>query len=339
MAELAAKLNVSKCLVSLALSNKYGVSEEMRNKIILTAIENGYDFSKCKKNAKLTKKTVAITIYSMELLSNSFWSEVFMGLERELIGNGYSINIMIIGEETDYGHIALQARELNCRGIVMIGNIVSDASVNYLKQLKIPIVLIDSYSYNNTDVDCVMASNYLGGYNAAKYIAARGHKNICFVGDISYAFSFKQRCAGVKDFFSEMDNDAIKVTYLTKKFDDPILKNYNHEQLTSYIRQHQTEYMAFICASDPIAYVIYDLCRELGLSIGKQVSVLGFDNRETPERIVPRLSSVNIPKSELGRRAAMLLKEKIEQPDKLPQIVHLPTTIEEKESVADLNQI
>ena len=42
MAQIAKELNVSRALVSYALSDKYGVSEEMKRRIITTAVEMGY---------------------------------------------------------------------------------------------------------------------------------------------------------------------------------------------------------------------------------------------------------------------------------------------------------
>ena len=49
MQDIANKLGITRTLVHMALSNKYGVSEATRSLIITTALDMGYDFNRIKK--------------------------------------------------------------------------------------------------------------------------------------------------------------------------------------------------------------------------------------------------------------------------------------------------
>ena len=73
MEDIAAKLKISKSLVSKALSDKYGVSDEMRDTIKLTAINMGYKF-KAKQRAYLSKtESITLIVEKNNLLDSGFW--------------------------------------------------------------------------------------------------------------------------------------------------------------------------------------------------------------------------------------------------------------------------
>ena len=59
------------------MRNKYGVSEEMRSKIVLKAIELGYEF---KKNAPKKKKNITLLVKNMGILNEDFWRRCILGI-------------------------------------------------------------------------------------------------------------------------------------------------------------------------------------------------------------------------------------------------------------------
>lgn len=83
MEQLAKELGVSKGLVSLALSGKYGVSEEMRTKIVLYAIQRGYDFSRRKggNRKNVNVHTIGVLLNQDDLLAERFWPQILKGIE------------------------------------------------------------------------------------------------------------------------------------------------------------------------------------------------------------------------------------------------------------------
>ena len=64
---------------------------------------------------------------------------------------------------------------------------------------------------------------------------------------------------------------------------------------------------AIFCASDPMAIGCYEALKELGLRIGTDVGVMGYDDQDIAQHLHPPLSSVLLPHREMGHRCARSL--------------------------------
>lgn len=64
---------------------------------------------------------------------------------------------------------------------------------------------------------------------------------------------------------------------------------------------------AVIALNDPIAIGVYQACAELGLVVGKDLSVVSFDDDEYAQYLVPALTTARLPYSEMGSRAVSLV--------------------------------
>lgn len=86
--ELAKILGLSPAAVSMALNQKPGVSAKTREKVISTAKQYGYDFSKREASASATspKGALLLLVYrkSGAVVSDSpFFNEVFEGIHEK----------------------------------------------------------------------------------------------------------------------------------------------------------------------------------------------------------------------------------------------------------------
>ena len=341
MEQIAAHFNISKTLVSFALSDKYGVSEEMRSKIRLYALENGYDFSKC-KSSKKTKRSVMFLISSTQMFKDTFWSKIIAGVENELTQQKINLEILSCqnmffadGVTIDLNAICHKIAASKPNGIIIISQLATHEICSTLKKLNIPIVLIDQTNYMASDLDQILIDNYHGGYHAAEYLASMGHKNLCFLGDIRYADSFRQRFNGFRDYCETKENLSVK--YLTGRFDDNEIFCYNKTDLISFLR-NMKEHPAIMCANDPIAFQVYKVCDSLGLRVGKDVSILGFDDIEPCVIASPPLSSIHVHRYALGKTAVETLINRMNGETKPYEIIQLSTYLCERESVADLTE-
>lgn len=339
MDDIAKNLNISKSLVSLALSDKYGVSEEMKSRIRLYAMENGYNFKNIRTTKSSSHKTVSVIISDTEMFKEEFWSKVIVGIEKKLTDERIKMNILpcrnLITFDMNFNteKLVKQVVSINPDGILLVSRVATQNNALALKKLNIPIVLVDNCSYIGSDIDNVTTDNYNGGYNAAKYLVEMGHKNLCFVGDPNYASAFKQRLNGFRDFCETLPN--LKVDYLIKPDDGTKIHSYNNSELVSYLCSIK-EHVAFMCANDPIAFEIYKLCSTFNLKISKDLSVLGFDDVETCTLLSPPLSSIHVHKYMMGINAASKLITRMNDSTKPSENMQLSTYISPKKSVADL---
>ncbi|MBQ9481330.1 MAG: LacI family DNA-binding transcriptional regulator [Clostridia bacterium] len=98
MEDIAREMNVNKSTVSIAIADKYGVSEEMRGKIILKAIEMGYDFSQSKVSTSKRNKIAVIVEDKASTFNNGFWYEVIQGIEQRIRELKYQLKMYILSQ-------------------------------------------------------------------------------------------------------------------------------------------------------------------------------------------------------------------------------------------------
>jgi DNA-binding LacI/PurR family transcriptional regulator len=92
---------------------------------------------------------------------------------------------------------------------------------------------------------------------------------------------------------------------------------------------------AIVTSSDRLAAVVYGVAAELGLRIGHDLAVTGFDGSIAAELMHPRLTSVAIPVDDIAKRVvARALRQVEQEPDQAPGEV-VPTTLRLGESTGE----
>lgn len=327
---IAAELNISKSLVSRALSDKYGVGDEMRNKIKITAVKMGYVFKNKTNNHSSKVESVTIIVERHDLLDSGFWVKIINGIEKELYKENISVFLSVI-ENDDDDFIPLSIKQMKTNGIMILGLI----PLKYIASVSttgLPIVLVDSI-YFNLKFDHILANNYYGAYEATELILNYGHKKIGFVGSVSYSYSYSERLRGFTDCINNRENVEISLFNITNKHDDfytPFSKDQFKKMINSELLPS-----ALLCASDIIALQVYEILEEAGIKIPEDISIIGFDNIQKGEWVNPPLTSVNISKTAIGQGAAELLLDRINNPDKNPRLIMVGTDIVIRESLAE----
>jgi LacI family transcriptional regulator len=88
-----------------------------------------------------------------------------------------------------------------------------------------------------------------------------------------------------------------------------------------------------MCANDMIAVGLIDAAREAGLSLPKDLAVIGFDDIDTASLITPHLTTVVNPAREVGAACAGALLRRIALgPDEAYTVNALPTHLVRRDS-------
>jgi DNA-binding LacI/PurR family transcriptional regulator len=88
------------------------------------------------------------------------------------------------------------------------------------------------------------------------------------------------------------------------------------------------------CATDITAAAAIHTFREAGISIPKQLSIIGMDDIEIAQNVSPLLTTVSIPKIEMGKVAIHTLLNRINKVHQLPMKIFLPHKLILRESTA-----
>lgn len=341
--DIARMMGKSKGLISMALANKYGVSEEMRAQIVMTAVRMGYEFKTKKPSADGSrssgKKKVFICFVRDMLDDTSYWMELICNVERHLQKRGIFTQIYGLERGRNEEQLVTDFYRSGCVGMITFGPSLSVRETEDLLRLNRPVVLIDSDSVLQSGIGSIhiKAANHNGMYEAMRYLCERGHRRICFVGDCSTEETLTERRSGVLRF-TERNEGAAKLSLVDQPLTAGISEYVNLSQLHEQLKTGDAT--AYLCANDAIAARVYVVAEELSLRIPDDISVMGFDNATSSRWLRPALTTCAVDRDRLAAMAVELLmlhlKNSEEEENRLFSgiKVEIPVEIVERDSVA-----
>lgn len=331
MKDIADSLHVSINTVSLALNNKSGISDETRQAIIQKAKELGYTIASQPRPAR----NIALLLNKRYLKNLSFYSRVVYGITNYANQNNYNVIVDFFDNNAPLLPQAIVSNSVE--GILAAGNI-SDEFLDLLSKTGLPLVLIDYTSYD-VHTDSVGTQNLMGGYAAARYVIQKGHRNIGFVGDIHYSNNLRERWLGFGSCIR--DNAGLGVCQDLYQYSilgsiAPAVIGKDYQRLAQEVQSLSQLPTAWICCNDETAVCLYRALESLNIRPGKDISIMGFDDIENSLLVQPALTTMHVPKKQMGETAFMRLCSRMENP-KLPlQHITLPVYLVERDSVQQL---
>ncbi|MCX4370712.1 MAG: LacI family DNA-binding transcriptional regulator [Dysosmobacter sp.] len=280
--EIADQLNVSVNTVSLVLRNQPGISKETRQSVLSMAEKLGY-----RPRTAPSWRSVLI-LSNIENTDDTYFSNAFFKLiKMELELNGcipftlHSLNT--VSQE----HVREVIQEKNIDGIVVIDEIGELHAVQ-LQSIGLPVVLYGFY-FPKIPFNSVMEDNISAMSLIVSQLAAKGYRNIGFIGGLDSSKSFSERWLGtvlaIKNeglslnmehmFISQTYSECCDVGYLSRLFAGRSLPD------------------ALLCGNDKIAMASIKALGQIGYSVPKDIGVVGFDNSELASLCIPTLTTID----------------------------------------------
>jgi DNA-binding LacI/PurR family transcriptional regulator len=333
MQDLADRLNISKSVVSRALSDQAGVSAETRRRVLNVAEEMGYRLNSSAR-ALATRRTgnVAVLMRRGDLVDVNFWGRIVHGIEQALAEHHYTM--MLSGLEDDVanqGVLPTALAEAKVDGSILVG-LISPARIATILEVGRPVVLVDNVEPTARS-STVMADNYRAMRTATEHLLHLGHRRIGFAGDLAFAPSFADRYRGYADALRDGGIAAEEMPAATAPTDHAGLHEVNVGQLCALLSTPQAA-TAWICANDPIAFRLLALAGSAGMRIPDDISVVGCDDVPHASWTQPPLTTLHIPKELLGQRAVDILLRLLRNPSSPPEILLVGTRLVTRASTA-----
>ena len=337
--DIARAVGKSKSLVSLALANKYGVNEEVRSQIVMTAVRMGYEFKDRqveRSGSRSSSKKKIFICFSRDMLDDtSYWMELICNVERHLQKRGCFSQIYGWDSTQNHEQLVADFYRSGCLGIITFGTGISDEVLGDILQFGRPLVLIDSGNLLPGAIH-IKAANYSGMHRAMQYLYDMGHTSICFVGDCGMEETFAERRNGVLRFI-ERNSGKVKLSLVDDRLTPGLREYVNLEQLRAHLQKRDAT--AYLCVNDAVAAQVYEQAEALGLRIPEDISVMGFDNANSSKWLRPTLTTCAVDRDRLAELSVevLLLNLKMEQTDADSLFegikVEIPVDIVERESV------
>ena len=335
--DVAKKANVSISTVSHVINNTKHVKKSTKDRVNDAISELNYKTNIFAKNLKSqsTKHIGVILIDACGL----FFPYVLKEIMNEAEKNGFSLtffdtNCKISIEKNVIASLVDQCVD----GIILSSAIAPSQKESYSHELRellsaspkpIPLVMLER-DFSDYGFDSVCTNTYIGGVMAVNHLIESGCKNIAHIavpsgqGGRSLAYQH----------VLEINNLPFNPEYVE-------IGDYTHEsgyRCMKKILEHNLPIDGVFSANDQMAVGVVRALKEANLDIPSDVKVIGFDNVFLCDSLAPPLSSIHVPKKELGKKSIDLLLERIKNgPAKIPYKETLKSFLIARESTGGGN--
>ncbi len=308
---IAKELDVSISTVSKALKNSEEISRDTKERIQAFAKLYNYKPNNIAISLK-NKRTKNIGVIIPDIVHH-FFTTVVRGIEKYANSKGYNVIVCLSDESFDKEVINM---EMLANGSID-GFIMSLSSgtqqkndynhLNEVTEQGIPLVLFDRIT-NEVACDKIIIDDQLGAYQATKRLIAQGRSRIGLITTADYLSVGRARTVGYQKALAEHD---LEIT------DDLILKMPTMEmdegRIRGYLEQGHLD--AVLCVNEIFAVYSMRVVKEMGLHIPNDISFIGFTDGLLSKYANPSLTAIAQHGEEMGKIAARMLIERVEQDD------------------------
>lgn len=330
MQTIAEHLGISRFAVSRALSGGEGVSAETRRRVIEAAERLGYVPPGTQRSRDhFRKRNILFMVEQERFKDQYFWPRVIAGVESAARQRKLNVMLATVTEEQEArGILPVALLERSVDGALVIGEF-SPSYLKILREQEQPVVLVD-IDGSDHGLDAVMTSDRGGSILAVRHLASLGHQVIGFIGDLTYASSFRRRYQG----FLEAAEEAGLAHTGTCILEQAENHFFEPGELRTAVERLATMPTAFLCANDRVALALIAVLQMRGLKVPEDVSVVGFDNIELAETNLPGLTTIHVHKERMGSRAVEMLAWRLGDPEAPKETVAIETKLVVRESTS-----
>jgi LacI family transcriptional regulator len=307
--DIAIKTGFTKNTVSRALRNKPEISEATRKLINDTAKEMGYITNTIAGALRSgVTRTIAIILGD---ISNPHFG--IMAKEVEIAARRHFYNTFVLNTDEKYEveeQAIYSALSKKVDGIILCPTQRKMEAIKVLKKNGIPFVLWGRYFEEEPETDYVICNDFRGGYLATQHLIERGHRDILCLTGPGYISSARERLAGYQKALQEQGID-----YCPDLIRETSVTTGECRQVIQKLLEEKAKFTAIFAFSDMIAWeAIYTLNKH-GISVPRDVEVIGFDNIQSRMYLPVPLTSVSPSKKRMSRRAVDILLKKMNSPE------------------------
>jgi DNA-binding LacI/PurR family transcriptional regulator len=340
--EIAKKANVSISTVSRIVNNDKlkPASQETQEKVWRIIHETGYipnqNARKLVKNQtcfdrSATTKAIGCIFASTDknTFNDPFFSLVTRGIQLETGKNGYVLGYSFSSSDLSQAALFNNITSHPVDGILILGR-YSDDVLKFLRN-NFKNLIYSGLNYINGGFDEVICDSFKAAECAVGHLIKLGHRRIGYLGAIPQTelhnvvneHRYEGYLAALAKHQIQVDLTLVKNIWLSTKAAYLGMKELLKEKRIP---------TALFCANDLAAIGAMKAICEAGLLIPKDIAVVGIEDIEMAAYVEPALTTIRVPKEELGRLAVKVLVDRIEGGHELPIRVDVPFELVIRES-------
>jgi LacI family transcriptional regulator len=311
--DVAKLAGVSQSTVSRALRGLPGISAKTRIEIERAAEMLAYVPSEAGRSLS-TRRTRAIGVVAAEL-TNPFFPELVEPMRAEFERLGYRVLLIPDSSEAPLEIDRLADGTLD--GVILTTVMLGSQLPHNLAARQIPFVLANR-EIDGIDADTVVLDNQLGGQLVASLLADLGHVRVAAILGPPDTSVGRDRGIGLRQGLS----DRAIALLPSRVRSGPFTYEAGYRSTLDLLATPEPP-TAIFCGNDVIAFGACNAAAARGLTPGRDLTIVGFDDIEMSAWDLFQITTVNGDMVGMAERAAQLLIQRIESPGSLPQRVTL----------------
>jgi LacI family transcriptional regulator len=319
--DVAREAGVSTATVSHVINKTRHVSDETRERV-LDAIERCgyYPNAHARSLASGRSNTLGLIISD---ISNPFFPELVKSIEHAAFERGYDLILSNTNYEAERTSSYVQRLiERKVAGVALMTSELDTALVGELARRRVCVVFLDLGSAGQC-MNNIVVDYERGIEEAIAHLVSLGHREIAFVGGPGHLRSAVKR---LDAFRASMRHHLPACEPLV--YDGDFKLDGGRRAVRALLeRGSQQMPTAVVAANDMMALGVMQEFRESGVEVPGDVSVVGFDDIAFAGLAAPPLTTVSLPREELGSRAVEALIASIEHSEQRGTDIHIATRL------------
>ncbi|WP_295898838.1 LacI family DNA-binding transcriptional regulator [uncultured Vibrio sp.] len=322
--DIADKIGITKMTVSRYMRNPESVAVKTREKIAKVIEEVGYIQNRAPAMlSKSSSKAIGILLPS---LSNQVFASFAEGIEAVTKANGYETLIAHIGyspEEEERKVASLLSYQVD--GLIFTETQHTQRTLQMIKTAGVPVV--ETMELPENPIDMVVGLNHKkASYTVVKQMLAAGKNRIAYFGA-----RLDSRTQLRMDGYQQAMEEAglAPNCILTEAHSNYTLGG----ELLAKALAKTPDLDGVFCTNDDIAIGAMMYAQAHGINVPKQLSIVGYNALDIGQAISPKLTSVDSPRHEIGKKSAELLIRALAGERSEQNVFDLGFTISQGESL------
>lgn len=308
MTDIAQKIGVSQSTVSLVLNRMTGakVAQATRDKVFAAAAELGYELPRRKTRLPAVTPSAGgarrnVVVYITDEISTSPHPALTIdGARNAAWEHSCLLSVHVTGGDRDLEEAILEAALANSAVLGVVYATIITREVELPRALQggsLACVLLNCTTRARRH-SSVVPGEVGGGFAGTEYLLANGHARIGFINGEPWMDAARDRLRGYRQALATAD----------LPFDSALVREGDwmsgsgFEQATALMGLKRPP-TAIFCANDPMALGALEAIKALGLTVPRDVAVLGYDDQEAASHAHPPLSTVLLPNYAMGHWA------------------------------------
>ena len=325
--DVAEKAGVSISTVSRVLNNNPNVLEDTRHKVLEVIKEMKFKPNPIARGLVVKQTNIIEVFFSWAgrqfNIQSDWYTKLLNGINEVVEEKQYGLLINTIAGVFAPQVVYRKVFQNAVDGVLMVSPYLEEKDVLQMMDHRIPIVLI-GYRTDDPGIDFVDSDNAQAVEQAVEYLVKLGHKKIaCISGPSEISRNAADRKLGFKQAVQKNGLSAPEEYVIEGNF----LRESGGEAMKKLLFLPNRPTAVFV-SNDLMALGAWDVIVENGLTVGEDISLVGFDDIPEASTAPYSLTTIKQDYRTISMEATKVLIEKIQHPDEWkPRQILIPTQL------------